>query len=1817
MKKITLFIFTFLFHYFCFSQNWVNSAGGNFNDESYDVEVDNLGFIYTTGYITSSSVFGSSINLTTNGFSDIYVSKSDVNGNFLWAKVFGGTQADRGYDIVLDNSGNIYVTGYFIGTATFGSTTLTSNGNSQDIFVLKLDNTGNVLWAKSEGGSEGDTGYGVTVDNLGNVIVTGQFKGTAQIGSNTFSSAIDPNTGLPAYDIFISKYDASGNDLWSIQGTAKYDDRGLALKTDQNNNIYVTGQFSDTLTIAGSTQNNTIYNAGMLLKLDASGNEIWFKRLGAIQTLVYDLEIDNQGDIYITGDFLGQMIIIGLNGNNFLNGNYTYRIFLIKFDPDGNIIWMQEDDSNSPISSKAITLDANQDPYIAGIFKCVFNEYADTLGSGLFNAVGYNDVFITKYDKLGSRKWMRQYGGPLDDYCSGIAISQINNPIISGGYTEYFNYPVGLTFSTFSGINFSFTNFSWSTTCSVTNYKYLNAVGSKDIVIGKPVDLSIPHYFYYENTTCYSSDVPCIENTCPDSLTFCGNGSIRDYTHTIGNGYHRKNYTAYPNYHHGPYFDFLWSNGDTTNIINVNTSGNYWVKTDRIDGCLLKKDTVFVTVNPIPQLPHLTDDHGFNVQKYPTYNKITMCFPDTATTWFGNLNPTYQFLYTTPLGTTYTDSLPHQIYEGGTYNVSVVDTNNCVKSSSFILQYDYPIILDTIIPYILQLNDTICIGQKVNFIIADSITNPTGNLTMPYCSNVYSQSWNIGGGGPLCLTSGFYPTTSGWYNINSHFVLGYQNLCGLDTIHYFVQDSFYVEVLPLPTLSYNLGGDALLCPGDTVNIWTDTVVTGFNWTGPGILTVTSNGDSIFANQQGYYYYGGTITDSISGCSKSFSKYFSITVKPSPTIVSNVPDNIICPGDSILLTCQQTGIAYEWVGPQGNVIGNTQSIWVNVPGFYHCVLTDFDLCVLTSNTIELKEYNTPFILVDPGTELCHTGSIELTAIFTGSPSVQWQPFPPNSANDPSIVVNLPGTYYVEVTQCGFTVRDSVTITLANVNATITLLTDSLICPGDTAILTTNSGMGGYEWQPTSFFGQTLLTTDTGYYYVTITESSTGCTAVSDTVHIGYHSGGTTPDVQNITICIGDTASLINLNSGLTTNWYADSITTTPFITGNNIELYNITNDTIIYVENFDSNCTSPRVPVSITISQASITPAINGNDNVCYGDTLQLSTPSILNGNYNWSGPNGFSSNQNPIIIANADTNNAGVYTLSVSDGSCSSSDTIVLISILPQPQITINSTDTVWKCLADTVLLLATGNYQNISWSNGSVFDSTYVFIPGEYYAIGLGINGCSIISDTVYVMNFVVAPPQLTDTTICYGDSVQLSSSNNLTLNWYDIDFTLITVDSIYQTPVLFNSTYYYTTYIDSIGCESPSSIINVYVIPANGSPNIFGDTLVCEGQSLYLSTDNLTGVTYQWSNSSGNLSNLPSLYIPVVTLADSGFYYLTVSGNTCINSQGSVHVFINPIPNSPTIFGDTLYCISDTLILYSNNSSEELIWYDAQFNSYEQDSLVLTNLSILDSGNYYLFIQDNYGCLSFPDTIHISLLDAPTSPVIYNNYNYCRGDDLNIYTDSLQDLSYQWYGPDGFISTLYNNWILNINSNNSGIYTLIVTDSNGCSSNNSSIVTVYNYPIINLGNDTIICLDSLNNFVLKIDTIYDNYLWQDGSNNYYFNVLGAGLYFVTVQNGVCSTTDSIYVQVDSCLMRIIPNIFTPNGDGINDFFIIENIERFPNSKLEIFNRWGKLVYKSDNYKNNWDGNDLNAGTYYYIFYPNDLTGKSEIQKGYFSLIR
>ncbi|NBR14201.1 MAG: hypothetical protein EBU01_06410 [Crocinitomicaceae bacterium] len=230
MKKYILLLLLQISTVFLYGQKWGVNTFGQFTNEAFDVEIDNSGNSYITGYVTGETAFNTNNVLqTTSGNSDIYVAKYNSLGALLWWKQFGGNFSDRAYDLAIGPDQNIIVTGQFFGSVNFGSINLQSAQNSKDIFLMKLDPTGNVIWARKEGGNLSENAYGVTVDHQNNVILTGQFEGTSSIANQSFSSIIDPFTNQPSYDLFISKYDSNGNPLWVKAGLAHARSKGVKL----------------------------------------------------------------------------------------------------------------------------------------------------------------------------------------------------------------------------------------------------------------------------------------------------------------------------------------------------------------------------------------------------------------------------------------------------------------------------------------------------------------------------------------------------------------------------------------------------------------------------------------------------------------------------------------------------------------------------------------------------------------------------------------------------------------------------------------------------------------------------------------------------------------------------------------------------------------------------------------------------------------------------------------------------------------------------------------------------------------------------------------------------------------------------------------------------------------------------------------------------------------------------------------------------------------------------------------------------------------------------------------------------------------------------------------------------------------------------------------------------------------------------------------------------------------------------------------------------------------------------------------------------
>ncbi|MGH1337156.1 MAG: SBBP repeat-containing protein [Aureispira sp.] len=290
---------------------WAKSMGSTADDAGNAIALDAAGNVYTTGYFQNTVDFDPGLGtnpLTAVGISDIFIQKLDPNGNFIWAKTMGGTADDAGNAIALDVAGNIYTIGQFNQTINFdpgmGMMAFTSNGGS-DIFIQKLDNNGNFLWAKTMGGINDDVGKKLIVDNNNNIYTIGHFSDVVDFDPNLGTTNFTSN-GLS--DIFLQKLDNNGNLIWAkTMGGANYD-VGESITIDTAGYLYTTGYFGGGVDFDLGTGVMLLNALGLadifIQKLDNNGNFIWVKQMGGVS---YEhgnaITTDLTGNIYTTGSF--------------------------------------------------------------------------------------------------------------------------------------------------------------------------------------------------------------------------------------------------------------------------------------------------------------------------------------------------------------------------------------------------------------------------------------------------------------------------------------------------------------------------------------------------------------------------------------------------------------------------------------------------------------------------------------------------------------------------------------------------------------------------------------------------------------------------------------------------------------------------------------------------------------------------------------------------------------------------------------------------------------------------------------------------------------------------------------------------------------------------------------------------------------------------------------------------------------------------------------------------------------------------------------------------------------------------------------------------------------------------------------------------------------------------------------------------------------------------------------------------------------------------------------------------------------------------
>jgi hypothetical protein len=381
---------------------WAKQLGGDFSEKSYSVATDGFGNVYCTGYFQSTVDFdpGNGVfNLTSVGNYDVFILKLDASGNFIWAKQIGGTSFEEGFSIGIDITGNICVTGYFLGNVDFnpglGLYSMSANG-FRDVFVLKLDPMGDFLWAKQIGGQEDDYSYSLSTDPTGSIYITGQFKGTVDFDPGMASFELTAALN----DIFVTKLDPSGNFIWSKQLGGLSEDEGRAVTIDDLGNVFVAGSFKGTVDFdPGPGVFNLIsngYSDVFIAKLDASGSLIWVKQIGGISSeYCYSIVTDAEENIYLTGNFYETVDFDPSVGIFNLTSAGEDDIYISKLDASGNFIWAINIGGTSEDFGVSITLDLSGNIYTTGSFKQTVDFDS---GSGIFNltSAGVWDAFVHK-----------------------------------------------------------------------------------------------------------------------------------------------------------------------------------------------------------------------------------------------------------------------------------------------------------------------------------------------------------------------------------------------------------------------------------------------------------------------------------------------------------------------------------------------------------------------------------------------------------------------------------------------------------------------------------------------------------------------------------------------------------------------------------------------------------------------------------------------------------------------------------------------------------------------------------------------------------------------------------------------------------------------------------------------------------------------------------------------------------------------------------------------------------------------------------------------------------------------------------------------------------------------------------------------------------------------------------------------------------------------------------------------------------------------------------------------------------------------------
>lgn len=861
-----------------------------------------------------------------------------------------------------------------------------------------------------------------------------------------------------------------------------------------------------------------------------------------------------------------------------------------------------------------------------------------------------------------------------------------------------------------------------------------------------------------------------------------------------------------------------------------------------------------------------------------------------------------------------------------------------------------------------------------------------------------------------------------------------------------------------------------ICEGQTLRLTAPSVAGAtYSWFTPTGNNPNSNefifpGASILAT--GAY----NVTISIPGCAP-FTGNANVQIRENPNF-SLGHSGPVCENAALNLTAETIpGALYRWAGPN-NFAATEQNptlngITLNASGVYTLTVIS-NGCSRSKTTTPVAVTQLPSTpSIRANTPLCAGLTLKLETVETPGATYLWQG--PNgwrsTQKDPvitGVTTDFAGRYTLAVTTPGCKpVSNSVEIAV-NRQPSIIINNNGPICAGSSPLLLTANFIQDafYSWRgPNNFTSNAqnpqiapVSTAFSGLYALEVTVP--GCSPVLATMNVTVNPFPAVTLSGNTPLCVGQSLNLsAPFIQGASYRWKGPAVEVTT--AEPTLKLDNMTSISagIYQLEVTKSGCLPAYATLSVAVNTLPQGFSIGSNSPLCVGNTLVLTASAVANGQYSWSGPNGFTSAlQNP-VLTNIGASAAGRYTAVVTVPGCNG----ILTNSL---EIEVNATNLVAGsaspvCAGSSLNLTAgtTAQVLSYSWRGPAGFASSeanpvITGVTTAYtgtYTLTVNVAGCGLSTVTVPVT--VNNPPVLrvsSNSPVCSNSTLSFSVSPvaNATYSWVGPNnFNSSNTNGNISFTTTANSGLYTLT-VSVPGCPAAVETYDFTVIPRPQTATFSGSVQYCVGESLLQTISNPeSGATYFWVVPGVGSATGTTLRINPVSLENNGVYQVTSIIGICTTVTTRA-ITINPLPLPPSVSGNSPVCEGGTINLTASGTN--IFWQGPNnFTANTPNGSLSATLSA--AGEYKAYAIAN-GCTSASASLQVIVNRSIAGAIASSNAPVCVGQDLILQSPEVPGARYLWQGPGGFSSDLRNVTLSNVEAFRSGVYTLTVTPA-GCS--------------------------------------------------------------------------------------------------------------------------------------------------------------------------